>query len=185
MTLLLAFLPFIAFVAIERLVGTLSGLSVAALISVALLVRDRIRGMEVKILELGTSILFSAVTVWGLIEGVDSWSIAGVRLGIDLGLLVIVLTSLTVRQPFTLQYARAGVSAETASSPGFMRINNVITGVWAAAFAVMVMADLLLLYRPDIPTRVAVFLTLAAAYGAFKFTNWYPVHAAAQARGAA
>ncbi len=49
-----------------------------------------------------------------------------------------------------------------------------ITAVWALAFLVLVIADLILLYMPDWPHRVGILLTIAALYGAFKFTVWYP-----------
>ncbi len=112
--MLIAFLPFIAFVIIEHLVGTLAGLIAGALISITLLVQGRVRGGQVKVLEAGTALL--------------------------------------------------------------------ITSVWAAAFALMVAADLILLYLPNVSTRAAVFITLGALYGAFKFTGWYPEHAAGQAK---
>ena len=175
MNLLLAFSPFIAFVVLERLVGTLPGLLAGAEVSIALLVRDRLRGGgPVKVLEAGTAILFSGLALWAWLDGGQHWSIAGVRLRVDLGLLLIVLVSMALRRPFTLQYAREQVSADVARSPAFLKVNNVITGVWALAFALLVVADLLLLYVPQLPQRVAVVLTIAALYGAYKFTDWYP-----------
>ena len=77
-------------------------------------------------------------------------------------------------KPFTLQYAREQVAAEFWTSPEFVRTNYVITGVWALAFAVLVVADLILLYRRDLPPRIGIFLTIAALVGAVKFTSWYP-----------
>lgn len=186
MNMLLAFSPFIAFVVLERLVGTLPGLLAGALTSIALLLHDRLRGGgQVKVLEAGTALLFSGLALWAWLDAGQGWSIAGVRLRVDLGLLLIVLVSLALRRPFTLQYARAEVSDEVARSPQFMRVNNVITGVWALAFALLVVADLLLLYMTQLPQRVAVMLSIAALYGAYKFTVWYPQRVRAQARAAA
>jgi hypothetical protein len=42
--------------------------------------------------------------------------------------------------------------------------------VWLAAFAVIIVADFILLYMPDVPHKVSVLLTI----GAFKFTVAYP-----------
>ena len=43
--------------------------------------------------------------------------------------------SIAIRFPFTLQYAREVVDAETAVLPGFIKANYIITWAWAAAFA--------------------------------------------------
>ncbi len=174
MAMLIAFLPFIAFVIVEHLVGTLAGLIAGALISITLLVQGRVRGGQVKVLEAGTALLFTGVAIWGFLGGVESWSIAGVRLRVDLGLLAIVLTSLALSRPFTLQYARERVSEEIARSPHFLNVNMVITSVWAAAFALLVAADLILLYLPNVPTRAAVFITLGALYGALQVHGLVP-----------
>jgi hypothetical protein len=103
-----------------------------------------------------------------------TWSIPAVRLWVDAGLLVIVLISLAVRQPFTLQYAREQVSRELWDTPAFVRTNYIITAVWAGAFALMVAADLMMLFVPTLPTFVAIAVTVAALWGAARFTSWYP-----------
>jgi len=59
-------------------------------------------------------------------------------------------------------------------SPQFLRTNQVIALVWLAAFAAIIVADLILLYMPDLPHKVSIFLTIGALYGAFKFTIAYP-----------
>ena len=41
------------------------------------------------------------------------------QLAVDAGVLVIALLSIVIRYPFTLQYAREAVDAETAKLPGF------------------------------------------------------------------
>ena len=84
------------------------------------------------------------------------------------------LTQEALGRPFTLQYAREQVAPELWASPEFIRTNYVITAVWALAFAVLVIADLILLYRPDLSPRLGIFLTIAALVGAVKFTSWYP-----------
>ena len=48
---------------------------------------------------------------------------------VDTGLLPIVVGSLAVGQPFTLQYAREVTSSEVWSSPAFMAVNRTIPGV--------------------------------------------------------
>ncbi|HEY5203328.1 MAG TPA: hypothetical protein VIJ63_01855 [Roseiarcus sp.] len=93
------------------------------------------------------------------------------RLCGDTGLLAIVLITMAIGRPFTLQYVREQVAVEHHASPDFLRTNYVITGVWALAFAVMVAAELAVLYMPNIPHRLGVLAIVAALVGAVKFTG--------------
>jgi hypothetical protein len=176
MGILLAFAPFIAFAVIDRFAGSTEGLIVGALVSIALIARDVMTaGRAPKILEIGTATLFCALALYAIF-GTPTWSVIGVRLCVDTGLLAIVLVSMAIGRPFTLQYAREQVAAEDQVSPEFVRTNYVITGAWALAFAVMVAAELALLYMPNIPHRFGVLAIVAALVGAVKFTGWYPDH---------
>lgn len=103
-----------------------------------------------------------------------TWSVIGVRLCVDTGLLVIVLASLAVRRPFTLQYAREQVAPEFWSSPQFIRTNYVLTAAWGLAFLVMVAAELALLYSSNLPRRIGIIAIVLALWSAVKFTGWYP-----------
>ena len=175
MGMLLAFAPFLAFVVIERLVGVPAGLAAGALLSAALLLRDAVsRTRHVKVLEIGTFMLFGGLTVIALLPGAAQWSIAAVRLRVGAGLLLIVLASIAMGRPFTLQYAREQVSSDLWGRPEFVRTNYVITAAWAVAFAVMVIADLALIYLPALPHSVSIVSTVLALVGAVKFTGWYP-----------
>ena len=151
------------------------GLLSAAVVSAALLVRDWSRTRTVKVLETGTLILFGGLAAYAFLAG-TTWSILGVRLRVDAGLLLIVLVSLAVRRPFTLQYARQTVAPELWTTPRFVRANYVITAVWAVGFAVMVAADLVMLKMPSLPLSVGVGATVVAIAGAAYFTQWYPEH---------
>ncbi|MGX1742147.1 hypothetical protein ACWIEX_11375 [Bosea sp. NPDC055353] len=79
-----------------------------------------------------------------------------------------------IGKPFTLQYARENVEPDLWSSPTFLKTSYVISAAWVAAFAVLVAVDLLWIYRPDVPPRLGVWATIAALFGAVKFTGWYP-----------
>jgi cyanate permease len=89
-------------------------------------------------------------------------------------LLLIVLASMAIRKPFTLQYAREQVSPEYWDRPQFVKTNYIITAVWAAAFAVMVAAEAALVYVPVMPNRLGITVTVLAIVAAVKFTSWYP-----------
>jgi hypothetical protein len=183
MGILLAFAPFVAFALVDRLVGSTEGLFAGAAVSAALLIRDWVTpGRSPKVLEIGTAILFGALAAYAVV-GAPSWSIVGVRLRVDLGLLLIVIASMALHRPFTLQYARESVPTEFWNNPEFLRTNYIITGVWALAFGVLVVADLVLVYVPELPPRVGIIATIAALIGAIKFTGWYPDRVKASAKG--
>ena len=61
--------------------------------------------------------------------GKATWSVVGVRALVDAGLLLIVLVSMAIGRPFTLQYAREQVAPEFWNSPEFVRTNYVITAI--------------------------------------------------------
>jgi hypothetical protein len=82
--------------------------------------------------------------------------------------------SMLIGKPFTLQYAREQVGRDLWATPAFVRTNYVITAAWAVAFVVMVIADLVLIYMPDLPPRFGIIATVTAIVGAVKFTGWYP-----------
>ena len=125
MNILLAFAPFIAFALIDRLVGSTEGLIAGALVAAALLARDWITpGRTPKLLEIGTVLLFGGLALYAVLGG-PTWSVIGVRLCVDDGLLLIVLVSMAVGHPFTLQYAREQVAPEFWDSPEFLRTNYV------------------------------------------------------------
>ncbi len=172
--ILLAFAPFIIFAIVDRMVGPTEGLCAASLASLLLLLRDWLTaGRHFKILELGTFVLFLALSLYSLLERPD-WSIVAVRLFVDSGLLLIVVMSILIGRPFSMQYAQGEVSPDHWNKPEFKKANYVISGVWALAFAVMVIAELLLLFYPTMSHRIGVFAIVGALVGAVKFTGWYP-----------
>jgi hypothetical protein len=147
------FLPFIVFAISDRFLGPEISLVAGASTSAILLTSDLFTpNRSPKLLENGTFILFCGLALYGL--------------------LAIVVLSMLIRRPFTLQYARERVAREHWSSPQFVRTNYVIT----SAFAVMEKAEFALLYVPTLPRRVGVVAIVAALVVAVKFTGWYPEH---------
>lgn len=175
MGILLAFAPFITFAIVDRLAGSTEGLLTGAVVAIGLLLRDLIGGRTAKVLEIGTAILFGGLALYALLSR-PAWSVIGVRLIVDAGLLLIVLGSLAMHRPFTLQYAREQVAPELWDAPEFIHTNYVITAVWAVAFAAMVAAEWALLAVPGMPPRLGIVVIIVALVGAVKFTGWYPNH---------
>lgn len=173
MGILLAFAPFVIFAVLERIVGPTAALAAGAVTSAALLVRDLAVSRHMKILEVGTFVLFCGLALYTLLNKTH-WSVIGVRLCVDAGLLLIVLGSMLARRPFSLQYARLQVPPELWNEPEFIRTNYVITAIWALAFLVMTIAEVGILYLPGLPPRVGIVVIILALIGAIKFTGWYP-----------
>jgi len=173
MSILLGLAPFIVFFVLMRAVSPLAGLAAAFAVAVLLGLRQWWRGEQVKVLEVGSLVLFGVLVLYTLIAA-PHWSVATVRLAVDGGLFTIVVVSLAIGMPFTLQYARERVPKEYWASPLFFTVNRRITAAWAAAFAVMTAADAAAEYVEAIPLWIDVAATIAAFVAAVWFTQWYP-----------
>jgi len=173
MNILLGLSPFVVFFVLMRLVSPAAGLIAAFAVSLLLCLRMLRRGESVKILEIGSLGLFGLLTAYTVLAA-PTWTVATVRLAVDAGLLTIVLVSLAIDRPFTLQYAREQVPQQLWASPIFITTNRIITAVWAVAFAVFVAADAAAEYVPEIPVWVDVVVSVATLLGAVWFTRWYP-----------
>lgn len=173
MRILLGFAPFIVFALLSRYVSASVSLWAAAAISAALVLRERLRGRSMKILEAGTFVLFGLLGLYTSFTH-GTWDIPTVRSVVDGGLLLIILLSMFIRRPFTLQYAREQVSSAVQSSSTFVRTNYIITSAWAVAMAIIVVADLAMHFVTAIPVQVEIVVIVAALGGAFWFSKWYP-----------
>lgn len=174
MSILLGLSPFILFALLTRVASIEVSLFAAAALSAGLILRDRLRhGGAVKVLEAGTAILFGGLAFYTLLAHA-SWTVVGVRLAVDAGLFLIALVSILIRQPFTLQFAREQVPRELWDHPRFLATNYAITGVWTAAFAVQVLADLVILSVPAVPFWVGLAAIVGSLAAAIWFTGWYP-----------
>ncbi|MBU6457363.1 MAG: hypothetical protein KGQ48_07460 [Bradyrhizobium sp.] len=165
--------PFVTFAGLTMVASAPVSLFAAAAVALATIVYDLSRGGSLKILASGAAILFVALGCY--LTFIDaSWSTPSVRLAVDSGVLAIALLSIVLRYPFTLQYAREVVDIETARLPGFMRANYIITWAWTAAFLLMVIANVLMIYLPGLPLWAGIAIALAARNSAVLFTKWYP-----------
>ena len=178
MSFLIAFSPFITFAVLERFIGVPAALAAAAVLSLAIELRDALsKDRHVKLLELGSLLLFGGLGVLALATKAD-WPVLQVRLWVDAGLCAIVLASVVIGRPFTLAYAKERVPAEVWGTERIFKTNRTISLAWAAAFLVIVLADVLMLYVPEISLRIGIGLTIVSLVAAFKFSNWYPAQLA-------
>lgn len=181
MGIVLGFLPFVMFSVLNDRIGPTLALTVGAVVALVLTLKAwRQPPHTVKILEGGTTILMGGLAAYTAIAGA-SLSMVAVRLWVDVGLLLIVLFSMAIKQPFTIQYARQQVDPAHWNSPRFLRTNYIITGAWAGALAVMVAAEALMVADPEFSRVVGFGIVILALLAAFGFTVWQAKQASAAA----
>ena len=175
MTIFLILAPFASFALLMLVASAAVSLFTGAAVAAAIIGYEVVRGRSVKMLAAGAVIMFGVLGCYiTLIDG--EWSATEVRLAVDIGTLAIALGSIAMRAPFTLQYAREIVDAETMKMPGFMRANYIITWAWTGAFVLMLIANLLMIYIPSLPFWVGLAIGVAARNSAVYFTKWYPAY---------
>jgi hypothetical protein len=175
MMIFLILAPYGAFSTLMLVTSAAASLFASAVICLIVIAYDILRRRSIKVLGAGSAILFAAL---GLYLTLVDCGLSGsaVKLAVDAGILAISLASLAVRRPFTLQYAREMVDAETAGLPDFLRANYVITSAWTAALLLMLVANVLMIYVPGLPLWSGLMIAFAARNTAVHFTKWYPKH---------
>ncbi len=175
MTLFLIVLPFAVFTLLMTVASSVTSLFSAAAMASIIVLHDLIAGRSLKMLGAGSAMTF--LTIGCYIVLVDQHvSTLSVRIAVDVGVLTIGLLSIIMRAPFTLQYAIEIVDAETARLPSFRRVNYILTSAWIGAFALMLAANMLMIYVPSLPLWVGLAIAFAARSSAAYFTQWYPQH---------
>ena len=173
MTIFLILAPYGAYAMLMLVTSATTSLFAAAAICLAVIAFDIVRGRSIKILGAGSVIVFAAVG--GYLALVDpSFSNAAVKFAVDVGIFLVSLGSIVMRVPFTLQYAREVVDAETAKLPGFLRANYIITWAWTGAALLMMIGNIALIYVPGLPLWSSLLIAFAARNSAVYFTKWYP-----------
>jgi hypothetical protein len=172
MNLVLGFVPFILFAVFMRLSDDLA-LWIAFAAAFALGMRTFLDTRVLKTLDAGNTALFGLLALYkGFIQPGLSFGI--LLLAVDGGLLAIMIASLLLHEPFTLQYAREQVSPEKWQTRAFLRTNYVVTGVWVAALSIMTVADAVATFTPKLSLTEAVAAGLVALAGALTFSLRYP-----------
>ncbi len=91
---------------------------------------------SLKILEVGNAIAFALLAVIGLAAG-DEWVARWIQPLGNGALFLIMLVSVLVKRPFTLEYAKEATTPDLWDTPGFKAVNNLLTWVWVAAMGAM------------------------------------------------
>jgi hypothetical protein len=173
MTIFLILVPYGAFAALMLVTSAAVSLFASAAICLAVVAYDILGGRSIKMLGAGSAMLFAAVG--GYVTLVDaSLSTPVIKLAVDAGVFAISVVSLVIGRPFTRQYALEIVDAETANLPGFLKANYIITSVWTLAFLMMMIANVLMVYVPNLPLWSGLAIAFAARNSAAYFSKWYP-----------
>lgn len=100
----------------------------------------------------------------------------------NIALTLFALTTLALRRPFTLSYAKDMTPEEFWGTPGFLRINFVVSAVWAASFAFCAVAGFIgIMWLHDSDNFwTGWILQLGATFFAVAFTDVYPDYAGAK-----
>ena len=143
------------------------------------------RGSSLKALEVFEVVYFGTLALIGLLasDNLISWLEKWSGEMSSLALAAFTFGSLLVGNPFTLPYAKETTPREYWDSPVFLRINRVITLVWALAFTVTAAAGAYgnaVLNQPD-NFWAAWIIPIAAMLFAFSFSEWYAEVASAEA----
>jgi hypothetical protein len=155
-------------------------------LSAVLFAAGRLAGTRTKILEVVDLVSFAAFLVLAITAtpGVKHWLELWFGEMSNLLLVLVVVVSMLVRVPFTIQYAKEQTDPSVWSSPLFQRINYVVTGAWGVAFLISAIAgyvgDGILHSNDNIWTGWVI--QIAAQLCAVQFTVWYPPRARAIAR---
>jgi hypothetical protein len=169
MSIFIGFLPWIVY-------WVLSGhnnFQVAAAASAAAVIFlnfRHVRKQTIKILDIGTLLFFVFLTVVAFTSEAH-WIDTHASPLSNAALFLIVLVSILIRKPFTLQYAREQVDPKFWNSPGFYATNLVISWVWCVTFAIITVTSYIALNHPSLIDRV---IHILAFVGAIRFTTWYP-----------
>lgn len=179
MTIFLILAPYAAYGFLMLVTSAAVSLFASAAICLSVIAFDMVRGRSIKILGAGSVIVFTAVGCYvALVE--PGVSTSAVKLAVDIGIFLISLMSILVRRPFTLQYAREAVDADTAVLPAFIRANYTITWAWTGAMLLMMIGNVATIYLPGLPLWSSLLIAFAARNSAVYFTKWYPEYTKAK-----
>lgn len=139
------------------------------------------RGLSLHALEYFGAVFFAILAVVGLLANDDVIRWAELWAGelSNLALAAFVIATLVIRRPFTLAYAKEQAPPEYWDSPLFLRINYIISAVWAGAFVFAAIVGFIgdAVLRDSGNFWTGWVLQLAAIFFAVAFTDFYPDYA--------
>ena len=167
----LGFVPFILFIVLVRLSDNLA-LWVAFAAAFAFGMGSFLETRVLKTLDLASTTVFGLLALYkGFVE--PSLPLGTELLLVEGSIFAVLLSSVLLQKPCTLQYAREQVLPKHRSSRRFIQANYIVTGVWLAAFAVMTAADVAAVLTAKLSVNIAMATGLVALAGALTFSVRY------------
>jgi hypothetical protein len=118
------------------LAAVLAGLALAVVINASSLLRRQ----PLMVLEAGTAVVFAVFVIMALTLSDDFLERWLQPLG-NAGLFAIVLISILIGKPFTLQYARRSTPPEQWDEPGFVYVCRLLAWLWAGTMGFMMIVS--------------------------------------------
>jgi len=137
--LLLAFAPWIAFWIISggsSMVRLQIGICVAAILVIVMGITRLHRGII-----LWAGVVFFGFALVAVVFYKNLWVIQHLGILASGTLFMATMISIVIGQPFTESYSREHVARELWESPGFIRSNYTVTGVWGLIFLINTMIN--------------------------------------------
>ncbi len=170
MGIFLSFLPWIVFWVLSGR-GNYQIAAAASVVAVVFLCIRDIQKRNIKILDVGTLLFFVFLTLVAYTSEA-AWIDNHASPLSSAALFLIALTSILIKKPFTLRYAREQVDPKFWYTSMFYSTNLTISWVWCVAFAITTVTSyMIVLNHFSVIDRVIYILTFV---GAIKFTAWYP-----------
>lgn len=177
-----SFLPWIAVALLTGSVDIRYAVLTGLVLAVALLVAQRRagRGWDAQVIECSAALFFAAYTA-AAFAAPHAVLVTGYGSALSSAWLAVTAWgSLALGRPFTLGIARLSVPEEFWTSPLFLRVNRVITTVWAAAFTATAAGSALLRHYAPHDGTARTLLTVAGFLLPVVFTVRYPAIARAR-----
>jgi hypothetical protein len=137
-----------------------------------------VRRRSIRVIDTGAFLFFAAGTVAVLRN--QTWFVTWSTV-ISYGLFAVIsFTSLLLREPFTMQYARETVPEQYWHSKPFIFVNDIITLVWGLSFLVgMALGVVAVFTGNQVLNLVGLLAPLVAVVFTARFPAWYERHEAA------
>lgn len=169
--MLLSFAPWIAFLVIadSSLFRLKLGIIVAAVLTVVMAVTRLHRGV---IMWVGIMFFLYALAAVVLLD--NMWTVRHIGFLANAALAVGVWMGIVLKRPFTLEYAREYTDPSLWDSPLFLRINYLLTEMWAVVFSINATVAWQRSVRPVVPGWAYDTVSYGLLVSAMFISTWYP-----------
>lgn len=127
---------------------------------------------SMKVLQLGTVVFFLVIAIAAYVVDLDllgRW----VNSSGSIALALIVLISIVIKKPFTLQYAKESTPEEYWESPTFIHVNYVISWAWCLMMSINAILSVLFTTVMPVDTWINWVVSLSCFGAAMAFTEIY------------